>query len=520
MSLPHLSANAIERVTKFWEDLDPKQRQALLEHPAVKARLGATFVPTPKQIEADALLDGPATHVLLWGGSRSGKTALLCRKVVQRALRAPGSRHLIARFRFNHVIQSIWHDTLPKVLATSFPGLAVKQHKDSWFWEFPNKSQLWFGGLDEKERTEKVLGNEYATLLLNECSQIGLAARNTLITRLAQNVGLKLLAAYDCNPPVSTHWCHRLFIEKREAAQPHKPLRNPDAYAQLQMNPIHNREHLPASYLEELQALPARERLRFWDGKFGDIGENALWSFELIETHRVKSAPVALQRIVVAVDPSGTKGDDGGDTVGIIVAGLGLDGQAYVLEDASVKAGPAIWGKVVVSCVERWDADSVVAETNFGGATIEAVVQAAASKAGVRVRYKEVKASRGKVVRAEPVSALYEQGKVHHVGVFPELEDQLAAFSTHGYLGDGSPDRADALVWAITEFFPRVTLERSGVRRWPAITSSYDPLRIGDPSYVRHFEREAHAAGDAWERPSWRDHPTSGMEWNPFDGDK
>ena len=203
--------------------------------------------------------------------------------------------------------------------------------------------------------------------------------------------------------------------------------------------------------------------------------------------------------------------------MGIVVAGLGIDGEAYVLEDASVKAPPAVWGKVVVSCVDRWDADCVVAETNFGGAMVEAVVQAAASKAGVRVRYKEVKASRGKVVRAEPVAALYEQGKVHHVGAFPELEDQLAAITTLGYMGDGSPDRADAMVWAITEFFPRVTLERSGVRRWPAITGSYDPMRIGDPSYVRHIQREAHAAADEWERPAWRNNPTSGIDdFDPF----
>ena len=428
----------------------------------------------PKQVEAEALLDGPATHVLLWGGSRSGKTALLVRKVAARALRAPGSRHLLARFRFNHAIQSLWHDTLPKVMATAFPGVETKEHGDSWYVEFPNGSQLWFGGLDDKERTEKVLGNEYATILLNECSQIGLGARNLIVTRLAQNCGLPLKCFYDENPPISTHWTHRLFIEKREATQPYKPLTNPAAYAALQMNPRDNAEHLPASYLEELQTLPARERLRFWDGKFGDVGENALWSFELIETYRVKVAP-DLRRIVVAVDPSGTKGDDGGDTVGIVVAGLGIDGEAYILEDASVKAPPAVWGKVVVSCVERHDADCVVAETNFGGAMVEAVVQAAASKAGVRCRYKEVKASRGKAVRAESVAALYEQGKVHHVGGFPELEDQLAAFTTHGYLGDGSPDRADGLVWAITEFFPRVaaSAERRERHRTPKVILAY-----------------------------------------------
>jgi predicted phage terminase large subunit-like protein len=223
------------------------------------------------------------------------------------------------------------------------------------------------------------------------------------------------------------------------------------------MNPRHNEANLPAVYLAELQALPAAVRLRFWEGKFGSVGKNALWSFELIETYRVTTRP-DLRRIIIAVDPSGTKGgDDGSDEVGIVVVGIGIDGEAYVLEDASVKAPPAVWGKVVVDCFYQHDADCVVAEINFGGAMVEAVVQAAASKAKVRdVRYKEVRASRGKIVRAEPVSALYAQGKIHHVGSFPALEDQMAAFTTLGYMGDGSPDRADALIWACTELFARV----------------------------------------------------------------
>jgi hypothetical protein len=117
MSHP-IPPDRIERVTKWWEDLDPKQRQAIIEHPSVKARLGATFVPTAKQQEADALLDGPATHVLLWGGARSGKTVLAVRKIFQRAMRAPRSRHLAARHRFNHAMQSLWHDSVPRVLST------------------------------------------------------------------------------------------------------------------------------------------------------------------------------------------------------------------------------------------------------------------------------------------------------------------------------------------------------------------------------------------------------------------
>ena len=126
------------------------------------------------------------------------------------------------------------------------------------------------------------------------------------------------------------------------------------------------------------------------------------------------------------------------------------------MEDASVNAPPSVWGRVVVSCYDRHGADSVVAEVNFGGAMVEQVVQAAASEARMRIKFREVRAARGKVVRAEPVASLYDTGRVHHVGSYQELEDELIAFTTAGYMGDGSPDRADALVWGLTELFPRV----------------------------------------------------------------
>ena len=308
-----------------------------------------SFRLTEKQEELrELLIDPKITHVLAWGGSRSGKTFLLLRAMVARALKAPGSRHLVARFRFNHVVQSIWHDTLPKVMATCFPAVEFRQAKASWFWSFGHAdgpdSQIWFGGLDDRERTEKILGNEYSTVFLNECSQIGLKARNLVITRLAQNCGLALKAYYDENPPVQMHWTHRLFIEKREAEPPYAQLKNAEAYAAIQMNPIDNQANLPPTYLVELQALPARERMRFWEGRFGDIGEGQLWTFETIETYR-KTVRPDLRRIIVAVDPSGTKGaEDGGDFIGIVVVGFGLDGNAYVLEDCSVKAPPSVWG--------------------------------------------------------------------------------------------------------------------------------------------------------------------------------
>jgi len=152
-------------------------------------------------------------------------------------------------------------------------------------------------------------------------------------------------------------------------------------------------------------------------------------------------------RVVVGVDPSGTRGQDGRDSVGIVIAGKAIDGRCYVLADWTCSLSPAGWGRHVAEAVARNQADCVVAEENFGGAMVESVLVAAQ----VGTRIKMVRASHGKIARAEPISALYEQGRVGHVTGLVALEDQFCAFTVDGYLGKGSPDRADAAIWALTE---------------------------------------------------------------------
>ena len=133
-----------------------------------------SFKLTDKQIAANALLASDAQDILLEGGSRSGKTFIALRAIATRALAVPNSRHAIFRLRFNHIKASIIYDTLPKMMDLCFPGVAehCRLDKTDWFYRFPNGSEIWFGGLDDKDRTEKVLGQEYATMLFNEISQI------------------------------------------------------------------------------------------------------------------------------------------------------------------------------------------------------------------------------------------------------------------------------------------------------------------------------------------------------------
>ena len=400
---------------------------------------------------------------MLFGGSRSGKTFLLTRATCARAIKAPKSRHAILRFRFNAVKNSIVMDTFPKVMSLCFPGVKYEINKTDWFATLPNKSEIWFGGLDDKERTEKILGMEFATIYLNECSQIPYGSVETALTRLAQKADqiidgkssqLKNKAYYDCNPPSKAHWAYRIFKEQRHP-DTKEPLVRPADYASMQINPGDNVENLRDGYLESLQALSARGRKRFLDGEFADATPNQLFAEEDIDRWRITDGITPdFVRVVVAVDPSGAGDSDNADNdaIGIVVAGLGTDGNAYLIEDLTVKAGPATWGRVATDAYDRHQADCVVGETNYGGAMVQHVIKTSAPRAN----YRQVTASRGKAVRAEPIAALYETGKVRHVGRFNDLEDELAAFSTSGYMGESSPNRADGAIWAISSLFPGI----------------------------------------------------------------
>lgn len=171
----------------------------------------------------------------------------------------------------------------------------------------------------------------------------------------------------------------------------------------------------------------------------------ALWTQKLIDEYRVKGLPY-LRRIVIAIDPSTTSNEDS-DECGIVIAGVGDNGHGYVIDDASDVLSPNDWAKAAIKAYKKHGADRVVAEVNNGGDMVEITLRAV--EGGRDVSFKKVHASRGKATRAEPVSALYEQGKVHHVGAFSKLESQMCTWVPG--ISSKSPDRMDALVWALTE---------------------------------------------------------------------
>ncbi|WP_319951529.1 DNA-packaging protein [Sphingomonas caeni] len=225
----------------------------------------------------------------------------------------------------------------------------------------------------------------------------------------------------------------------------------------------HTRDNiwLPASFAEAMTADYGGTRLgrQELDGEMLEDAEGALWSRAMIEGCRVAEMP-ELVRVVVGVDPPASAG---GDACGIVAVGLGRGGQGYVIEDASVAgASPERWARAVAACAARHRAERVIAEKNQGGEMVASVLRAADARLPLAL----VHASRGKSARAEPVALLYEAGRVKHAGAFPVLEDELCGLMAGGgYAGPGgSPDRADALVWALSELMltkrgtPRVRL--------------------------------------------------------------
>ena len=223
---------------------------------------------------------------------------------------------------------------------------------------------------------------------------------------------ISIKANYDANP-----W----FPDELEAERLHDRKTNPDRYAHI------------------------------WLGEYEPMALGAIWTRQVLHEGRRLDTP-PMKQIVVAVDPA-VSSEYGSNEHGVVVCGLGEDGRGYLLDDLSLKGTPRQWADRAIAALDKWEADCIVVEINQGGDMVKHTLNSA--RPGVSVR--EVRATRGKHVRAEPISSLYSFGKISHVGTFPELEDQMCKMTAAGYEGEGSPDRCDAMVWGFTELFPSMT---------------------------------------------------------------
>jgi predicted phage terminase large subunit-like protein len=414
-----------------------------------------TFDLTDKQKEVRAIFATGARYMLVYGGSRSGKTFVIIYSIIIRALKAPGSRHAIFRNDGVDAKQSIGNETIPKVVELAFPGLTMKWRDKDGYFELPNGSQIWLAGLKDRDRLDKVLGKEYATIYLNEASQIALDAFELVKSRLAQvavqvnGKPLRQVMYVDLNPTTAAHWSYQIFVLGLHPSDGKPIPDHAEDFRHTTINPADNVANLAPEYLRSLANMPERQRRRFYDGTFSADDDNALWRRSYI-THE---DPPELERIIVALDPAVTN-EAGSDETGIIVVGRDAAGRGYVLEDDSGRYRPEDWARRAVSLFDQFEADCIVAEVNQGGDLVETIIRAAARGRTVPVR--KVHASRGKHIRAEPIAALYEQNKIRHAKSFPSLEDQMCSFTTDfDRKGQGySPDRVDALVWGMTDLFP------------------------------------------------------------------
>ncbi len=381
---------------------------------------------------------------LAYGGSRSGKTTVKIRNMVLRGSKI-GSRHLAVRYRFNHAKTSLMYDTIPKVFKMCFPGLRFKENKSDYFYEWTaadgNTSELWVAGVDDKDRIEKVLGHEYSTIFCNEISQMSVDAYEMLLTRLAENNGLKLRMYLDCNPPPKSHWSYNYFHKGLNADMSPHGLDT----AWCVLNPTDNLENLPPDYIKILESLPKRKRDRFLLGLFLQDVEGALWTDQCV--NMASALPWGeIIDTVVSLDPS-TTDNPGSDECGLMVMGMDEFDHGVVLADATKQMSTKTWAQTAVNLYHEYEANRIVAEVNQGGDLVKDAIH----NIDPNIRVVTVHASKSKKARAEPVAMLYEQGKISHVQGLHKLEEEMTTWIP--IESKWSPNRIDSLVWGAFDLF-------------------------------------------------------------------
>jgi PBSX family phage terminase large subunit len=227
------------------------------------------FLPTTAQHKALRLIQNGAKHILLFGGARSGKTTLLVMVLIYRAVRYPGSRHLICRLRLKDAKSSVLHETLIPWLNNTIGSNRYKLNSHDSYITLYNGSEIWIGGLGDREQVDRILGHEYNTIYFNEVSQISYHAVTTAYSRLAMKIpGCRNIFLYDCNPASPLHWAYKIFVRKIDF-KTDKPIIKPGMYQSMLINPEDNIRNLADDYIEDvLDILPERQKARFRHGQW------------------------------------------------------------------------------------------------------------------------------------------------------------------------------------------------------------------------------------------------------------
>jgi hypothetical protein len=382
----------------------------------------------------------PHRYKAAYGGRGSGRSHFFAGNLVRRAVEQPGLRAVCVREVQKSLRESVKLLLEDKIRAFGVEG-EFKSLSDSI--AAPGGGTILFQGMVD-HTAESIKSLEDFDVAYVEEAQTMTSRSLEFLRPTIRKPGSELWFSW--NPRHASDPVDALF---REGGGP------PDSVV---VRVRHSNNPFFPEILEEERAFdeiksPARYA-HIWEGEYEPMAVDALWDRLIIHQNRRSEAP-ALGRIVVAVDPAVTAGP-GSNEHGIVVCGLGTDDRGYVLDDVSMSGTPDQWARQAIAAYDAFDADAIVAEVNQGGDMVESTIHT--QRRSVRVI--KVRATRGKHIRAEPISALYSQGKISHVGAFPQLEGQLCQMTAAGFVGQGSCDRLDAAVWGFTELFPRLTKPR------------------------------------------------------------
>jgi len=390
----------------------------------------------------------PARYKGAYGGRGSGKSHFFAEMGIERCVLMPGTRIVCVR-----EVQKSLKDSVKLLMEDKIRAFGVGDdfRVQNDVIVTPGKGVVLFQGMQD-HTAESIKSLEGFDIAYVEEAQTMTARSLELLRPTIRKPGSELWFSW--NPRNASDPVDALLRgpnPPKDAAVVRATYRdNPFFPDVLEQERLYDQTHVPDRYGH------------IWLGEYEPVAVGAIWTRQIIQEGRRAEAP-DMERIVIAVDPA-VSAATGSNEHGIIAAGLGADGRGYLLDDATRSGSPQQWAERAVALYDLYEADAIVVEVNQGGDMVKHTLKTVRPNLPIR----EVRATRGKHVRAEPIAALYSTGRISHVGSFPELEGQMCQVTAAGYEGEGSPDRVDAMVWAFSELFPRLTKGRRDLSKLSA----------------------------------------------------
>ena len=384
----------------------------------------------------------PSRYKGAHGGRGSGKSTNFAMMAVHKHANEHGVRGVCVR-----EIQKTLKESAKKLIEDTVVRLGLATRMDSLTSEIrtPGGGTIMFQGMQD-HTAESIKSFEGLDWVWIEEAQTLSARSLELLRPTLREAGSEIWASW--NPRNASDPIDRLLrgieLPKRSVVVEANYFDNPHFTEELELERQHDERTNPDRYAH------------VWLGAYEPQALGAIWTRQVLHEGRLPEMQVDRERTLVGVDPAVTD-TDVSDHHGIAVCAKGADDRGYMLEDASLKGSPHQWATRAVAMFDKWDADAIVVEINQGGDMVKHTIQTIRKSIPII----EVRATRGKHVRAEPISAMYTLGRISHIGTWPEMEDQFCKFTSSGYEGEDSPDRAEAAIWAFTELFPELLNAKS-----------------------------------------------------------